>query len=548
MCLAALGILTALTSSFMDFTTDRVLNAQRWLIGSVGGGVGLQYLVWIVCPIALTTFGTGFTQSVCPQSAGSGVPEVKTIMGGVPLPDYLTLNNLIAKIVGMTCTLAAGSPVYLGKLGPFVHLSTMLGAFLNRLLSIVCEVGEESFHYEMLVCSAAVAMASCFGCPISGVLFSVEVMSSHFATKNYCRSFFTAICGAMMFRILAICSNERETILPLLSTSFPVDFPFDLPEMVFFAVLGLLCGLLCVVYLFGHRWIIRFTLKNKILKKLLTTEKTLYTGLVVFVLASMTFPGSVGWLMASRLSMRELLTSLLDSQAWVHLPQNSSEPWPPAQVDVKRLWLEWTPPGISVFTTLGVFLSMKFWLLLLACTIPMPAGYFMPVSVSGAAIGRLVGEFVAFVFPEGIQSEGSVNPINPGGYALAAGLLVLEMTGQLYHSLPVLLAVLLSNAVCRRFSPNFYDGIILIKKLPYLPMVLQYHPELCAVKVSQLMKRSVTVLARCGKAGEVRAALTAVLDSEIPVVDTLGEVKHQHNAHRILTQQTTTQGIQSNTM
>lgn len=45
-------------------------------------------------------------------------------------------------------------------------------------------------------------------CPL-GVLFSIEVMSSHFTVWDYWRGFFAATCGAFMFRLLAVFSSER---------------------------------------------------------------------------------------------------------------------------------------------------------------------------------------------------------------------------------------------------------------------------------------------------------------------------------------------------
>lgn len=41
-----------------------------------------------------------------------------------------------------------------------------------------------------------------------GVLFSVEVMSSHFALKHYCPCFFSAACGALTFRLLSVWSEN----------------------------------------------------------------------------------------------------------------------------------------------------------------------------------------------------------------------------------------------------------------------------------------------------------------------------------------------------
>ncbi|XP_010844592.1 PREDICTED: chloride channel protein ClC-Kb, partial [Bison bison bison] len=126
-----------------------------------------------------------------------------------------------------------------------------------------------------------------------------------------------------------------------------------------------------------------------------------------------------------------------------------------------------------------------FWMLILATTIPMPAGYFMPIFIFGAAIGRLLGEALSVAFPEGIVAGGVTNPIMPGGYALAGAaafsgavthsistaLLAFELTGQIVHALPVLMAVLAANAIAQSCQPSFYDGTIIVKKLPYLPWI-----------------------------------------------------------------------------
>lgn len=42
-----------------------------------------------------------------------------------------------------------------------------------------------------------------------GVLFSIEVMSPHFAVRDYWRGFFAASCGAFMFRLLAVFNSEQ---------------------------------------------------------------------------------------------------------------------------------------------------------------------------------------------------------------------------------------------------------------------------------------------------------------------------------------------------
>lgn len=108
-----------------------------------------------------------------PPLSGSGIPELKTVLTGVVLEDYLAIKNFGAKVVGLTCTLAAGSTVFLGKVvsdpsemvpsipwcwhgsgrssravspalilplgtqGPFVHLSTMAAVYLGKMRTSV---------------------------------------------------------------------------------------------------------------------------------------------------------------------------------------------------------------------------------------------------------------------------------------------------------------------------------------------------------------------------------------------------------------------------
>lgn len=49
-----------------------------------------------------------------------------------------------------------------------------------------------------------------------GVLFSLEVMSSHFSVWDYWRGFFAATCGAFMFRLLAVFNSEQGEPRPAL--------------------------------------------------------------------------------------------------------------------------------------------------------------------------------------------------------------------------------------------------------------------------------------------------------------------------------------------
>nr|BAA05107.1 chloride channel [Rattus rattus] len=470
------------------------------------------------------------------------------VVRGVILEDYLDIKNFGAKVVGLSCTLATGSTIFLGKLGPFVHLSVMIAAYLGRVRTkTVGEPENKTKEMELLAAGAAVGVATVFAAPISGVLFSIEVMSSHFSVWDYWRGFFAATCGAFMFHLLAVFNSEQETITSIYKTSFPVDIPFDLPEIFFFVALGAICGILSCGYNYCQRTSLFFLKSNGFTSKLLATSKPLYSALAAVVLASITYPPGVGRFMASRLSMSEYLETLFDNNSWALMTKNSSPPWS-AEPDPQNLWLEWCHPQMTVFGTLVFFLVMKFWMLILATTIPIPAGYFLPIFVYGAAIGRLFGEVLSLAFPEGIVAGGKVSPIMPGAYALAGAaafsgavthtlstaLLAFEVSGQIVHALPVLMAVLAANAICQSYQPSFYDGTIIVKKLPYLPWIRGRKIGSHLVTVGHFMNCTLTTLAKDMPLEEVIKVVISTDVTQYPLVETtesqvlVGIVKRTH--------------------
>jgi len=94
------------------------IGLRRVLYEQLGDHVAVKYLLWVSLPVLLILFATGFVHVLAPQAIGSGIPEIKTILRGVALKEYLTGRTLIAKIVGLTATLGSGMP--LGKEGrPF---------------------------------------------------------------------------------------------------------------------------------------------------------------------------------------------------------------------------------------------------------------------------------------------------------------------------------------------------------------------------------------------------------------------------------------------
>nr|XP_020451282.1 chloride channel protein 2-like isoform X4 [Monopterus albus] len=504
--LILLGLLMALVSWVMDYAIAFCQEAQKWMYSGLDSNMLLQYIAWVTYPVVLITFSAGFTQILAPQAVGSGIPEMKTILRGVVLKEYLTFKTFVAKVIGLTCALGSGMP--LGKEGPFVHVASLCAALLSKFMAALFggTYMEEPFegsknelrNTEMLSAACAVGVGCCFAAPIGGVLFSIEVTSTFFAVRNYWRGFFAATFSAFIFRVLAVWNQEEETITALFKTRFRLDFPFDLQELPAFAVLGIACGFGGALFVYLNRLIVECMRKQKTINKFLLRKRLVFPALVTLLVTTLTFPPGFGQFMAGQLTQHESLVTLFDNRTWCR--QGVAE-----EFDYISHHHAWKHPQVNVFITLILFIIMKFWMSAVATTMPVPCGAFMPVFLIGAAFGRLVGEIMAAMFPEGIHADGSLYPIVPGGYAVvgaaalsgavthtvSTAVIVFELTGQISHILPVMIAVILANAVAQALQPSLYDSIIRIKKLPYLPELGMGHHEKYNIRVEDIMVRDV---------------------------------------------------------
>ncbi len=105
------------------------------------------------------------------MAAGSGIPEIKTILSGFVIPHFLDFKVLLVKAMGATFAVATG--MCLGKEGPFVHISTCAGYLVSSLFPKYRENGRKMREMLSVACSSGLSVA--FGAPIGGVLFSYEV-------------------------------------------------------------------------------------------------------------------------------------------------------------------------------------------------------------------------------------------------------------------------------------------------------------------------------------------------------------------------------------
>lgn len=155
----------------------------------------------------------------------------------------------------------------------------------------------------------------------------------------------------------------------------------------------------------------------------------------------------------------------------------------------------------------------------------------MPVFV--IAFGRLIGEIMASLFPNGILFDGIVYKILPGGYAVigaaaltgavshtvSTAVICFELTGQISHILPMMVAVILANMVAQSLQPSLYDSIIQVKKLPYLPDLGWNHISKYNIFVEDIMVQDVKFVSSNCKYRDLQTLLQSTTVKTLPFVD-----------------------------
>ncbi|XP_034070982.1 chloride channel protein 1a isoform X2 [Gymnodraco acuticeps] len=447
---------------------DCIARVQRFLVTRLGEDWIFLIMLGITMALVSWTMDYASTKSL----QGSGIPELKTILRGVVLKEYLTLRAFVAKVIGLTAALGSGMPV--GKEGPFVHIASICAAVLSRFMSFFSGAQNPYCYTDILTVGCAVGVGCCFGTPLGGVLFSIEVTSTYFAVRNYWRGYFAATFSAFIFRVLSVFNKDAVTITALFRTNFRMDFPFDLQELPAFAIIGISCGFLGAFFVYLNRQVVLFMRRPNAMTRFLTKHRLIFPAVVTLVIATLTFP-----------------------------------------------------PGF------GQFMAGEFWMSAVATAMPIPSGAFMPVFILGAAFGRLVGEIMATLFPHGIVFDGILYRIIPGGYAVigaaaltgavthtvSTAVICFELTGQISHILPMMVAVILANMVAQGLQPSLYDSIIQVKKLPYLPELGFGHISQYNIFVEDIMVRRVKFISSQSSYREVKHLLDSSSINSIPLVD-----------------------------
>ncbi|GAA5899900.1 hypothetical protein JCM6882_006997 [Rhodosporidiobolus microsporus] len=410
-------------------------------------------------------------------AAGSGIPEIKTILSGFVIRGYLGSWTLGVKAVGLALSVASG--LSLGKEGPFVHISSCVGNILSRFFPKYDR--NEGKRREVLSAACAAGVAVSFGAPVGGVLFSLEEVSYFFPPRTMLRSFWCAMTAAITLKLL---DPFRSGKIVLFEVTYDRDW--HALELVGFLALAVFGGVYGAVFCRANIAWTRRIRNGTFLKGHPIVEVALVTLLTVCV--SFYNP----W---TKMGGTELISALFSE-----CHRNESL----AGLCVSAPKLAW-----PLIRSILLALVIKALLTVITFGVKLPAGIFIPTLAVGACAGRVAGLLVeiaharwpmAAVFDacRATQGEGGPLPFGqacvvPGVWAMigaaatlagvtrttvSLAVIVFELTGTLTYSVPTMLAVVLAKTVADSIEPrSIYDLVIEVADLPYLDAKTEYIHE-----------------------------------------------------------------------
>ncbi len=377
------------------------------------------------------------------MAAGSGIPEIKTILSGFVIPNFLDLKVLAVKAFGAVFAVATG--MCLGKEGPFVHIAGCVGYLVGMCFPKYRHNGRKM--RELLSAAVAAGLSVAFGAPIGGVLFSYEEISTYFPRKVLWRAFLCSLFAAIVLKALNPTGTGK---LVLFETDYGTSY---LPQHYAIFVLlgvagGVWGGLFCKLNYKWSKWFRAYPI--------IKNHPVFETFLVVLVTVLLQYPNPLTR-EPGDIMIRNLLIdcrSKESSTTWIC--QNE------ARADSKWDYVGWLALGCTV----------KLVLTIITFGVKVPSGVIIPALDAGSLFGRLSGQWVGTASP-GIFAMVGAAAFLAGVSRMTLSLCVImfELTGELEYILPHMIAILVAKWVADAISSDgVYDLAQSVLGHPFLDL------------------------------------------------------------------------------
>jgi len=398
----------------------------------------LNYIIWVFTSIIFILIGASVGYYISPDADGSGIPEMKTVLSGVPIYRYFSFNAFIGKSLGLFAVMVSGASV--GKVGPYVHLSCLICTRLMKNNYFEKIDKSTSAKTTMLSVACATGVTFALGCPLGGVLFSIESTASIYMVGNLWKSFFSSVICCFIFKMF-----YGETIINVidLTTAINVNIFFKFINFVIIGIISGAVGASCATLVSKGVYIRKKSdiswLNNRF-------KFAIITG---FITSTITFliPGLKNF----------------DKPIMVYLFSANDD-------SIKDSWAH---PGEGWHLLIACISKYIITVLGLSCT--MPGGVFGPMFSVGGLLGRFYGHLIYSIFGINMESAfamaASAGAFSGFSHTISSALMLFELAGQTKYLPSLLLTSLIANLIGKGLSMGIFDVLLAIKNLPYLPAI-----------------------------------------------------------------------------
>ncbi|WOK94212.1 chloride channel-like protein CLC-g isoform X1 [Canna indica] len=484
------GALSGALGFFINLAVENIAGIKFVVTSNMmlANKYGWAFGVFAVSNFVLLMFASAITTFVSPAAAGSGIPEVMSYLNGVDAPNIFSMKTLFVKVVGSIA--AVSSSLHIGKAGPMIHSTACISSILGQGGSRKYKLTSRWLRYfkndrdrrDLITCGAGAGIAAAFRAPLGGVLFSLECVSSWWRSALLWRSFFTTAVVLVVLRALIdVCRSGKcglfgqGGLIMFDVTSADVTYHLvDLPPAIILGVIGGILGSLHNLLL--EKVLRVYNLINErghFYKLLLAALVSIFTSCCIFGLP---------WLASCKpcptTGLSEPCPSIGRSGnfkkfqcAFDHYNDLASLFFNTNDDAIRNLYSAGTD-RVFQKSSVVLFFVATYILGIISYGIAVPAGLFVPVILTGATYGRLVG-----------MLTGSHSTLNHGLFAVLGSasllggsmrmtvstcIILLELTNNLLLLPLVMLVLLISKTVADAFNSNIYDLIVKLKGLPYL--------------------------------------------------------------------------------
>ncbi|KAF7504748.1 hypothetical protein GJ744_001749 [Endocarpon pusillum] len=444
-------------SHCQDWTTWR----EALHIPSQGGAYTVEYIFFVLYSVLFAACAAFLVKSYAIYARHSGIPEIKTVLGGFVIRRFLGLWTLVIKSLGLCLAVASG--LWLGKEGPLVHVACCCANLIMKPIDTL--KNNEARKREVLSAAAASGISVAFGSPIGGVLFSLEQLSYYFPDKTMWQSFVCAMVAAVTLQAINPFRTGKIVLYQVEYSSGWHGF-----EMVPFALLGITGGVYGGLFIKLNMLVAKF---RKSTANPLRDFPVLEVLFVSVLTAVTNYPNTM-----MRGQNSELVHSLF------------SECDKLGTDDIFGLCKATTAGTISMVSLLLTASGLGSLLTTITFGLQIPAGVILPSLAIGALYGRALGVVVDLFqkhHPDFLifsACEPDIPCITPGTYAIVGAasalagvtrmtvsivVIMFELTGALTYVLPIMIAVMLSKWIGDAFSKRgIYDSWIQFNGYPYI--------------------------------------------------------------------------------